>query len=70
MIRISTLDPARTIKSANEKPESLQDQMMASDIEIAQGLYQSAFSRMLNVIRALSGEEKNQAKITYFNYLD
>lgn len=62
MIRISTLDPARTIKSANEKPESLQDQMMASDIEIAQGLYQSAFSRMLNVIRALSGEEKNQAK--------
>lgn len=62
MIRISTLDPARTIKNANEKPHSLQDQMLAADIEIAQGMNKQAFDRMLTVMRSLSGEEKSKAK--------
>lgn len=62
MIRISTLDPARTIKNANEKPHSLQDQMMAADIEIAQGMNKQAFDRMLTVMRLLSGDEKSKAK--------
>ncbi|NDE71296.1 MAG: thioredoxin [Actinobacteria bacterium] len=62
MLRISTLDPVRTIKSANEKPDSLQDQMMAADIEVAQGLYRQAFDRLLAVMKRVSGDEKNKAK--------
>jgi putative thioredoxin len=62
MLRIAALDPIRTIKTANEKPDSLQDQLMASDIELAQGMYQQAFDRLLKVMRTFTGEDKNKAK--------
>ena len=62
MLRISALDPARTIKSANEKLDSLSDQLMASDIELAQGLYKEAFTRLLSFIKQSHGDDKNSAK--------
>lgn len=62
MIRIAHLDPAATIRDANEKPESLADQLMASDIEIAQGLHARAFERLLTAVRTLAGDERQKAK--------
>lgn len=73
MIRISTLDPARTIKTANEKPESLQDQMMAADIEVARGLYRQAFDRLISAMKRYAGDEKTKAKehlLTLFKLVD
>ena len=62
MIRISTLDPKRTIADADANPTSLQNQMMAADIEVAQGAHGKAFERLLKVIRESAGEEKSKAK--------
>lgn len=62
MIRISTLDPARTIKNANEKPDSITDQLMAADIEVAQGAQRQAFDRLISTMKRVSGDEKNTVK--------
>ena len=62
MIRISTLDPKRTIADADANPTSLQNQMMAADIEVAQGAYGKAFERLLKLIRESAGEDKSKAK--------
>ena len=62
MIRISTLDPKRTIADADGNPNSLHHQMMAADIEVAQGAHGKAFQRLLKLIRESSGEDKSKAK--------
>jgi putative thioredoxin len=61
-LRIEALDFERTIKNADAKPDSLQDQLMAADIEVATGRHKSAFERLLRSVRSLSGEDKNRAK--------
>lgn len=61
-IRIANLDFDRTIKDAEAKPDSLQDQLMAADIEVATGRHKAGFERLLNSVRTLSGEERNKAK--------
>jgi putative thioredoxin len=35
---------------------------MASDIELAQGLYKEAFTRLLSFIKQSNGDDKNSAK--------
>ena len=61
-LRIEALDFDRTIKSADSKPESIQDQLMAADIEVATGRHKSAFDRLLNSVRNMSGDDRNRAK--------
>ena len=61
-LRIEALDFDRTIKSADSKPDSLQEQLMASDIEVATGNHRSAFERLLRCVKSMSGEDKNRAK--------
>jgi len=62
MIRISTLDPQRTIATANSDPNSLPDALMASDVEIAHGQVKSAFDRLLLIVKANKGEDRDRAK--------
>ena len=45
-----------------QKPDSLQDQLMAADVEVATGKHKSGFERLLNAVRIMSGEDKNKAK--------
>jgi len=62
MVRISGLDFAEILARASSEPESLAAQIQASDIEIAQGQYQSAFDRLITLIKILEGDEKKKAK--------
>lgn len=62
MIRIESLDPARTIATADAKPDSITEQMMAADVEIAQGEQRKAFERLLNSMRSMSGADRDRAK--------
>ena len=62
MIRISTLNPERTIATANANPHSLSDALMASDVEIAHGQVKNAFDRLLLIIKESKGEERDRAK--------
>jgi putative thioredoxin len=61
MLRVEGLDPELTLKSA--KSDDLTSQLMCADIEIATGNNEAAFTRLLNVIRSFSGDEKEKAKL-------
>lgn len=61
MLRVEGLDPELTLKSA--KSDDLTSQLMCADIEIATGNNEAAFTRLLNVIRTFSGDEKDKAKL-------
>ena len=62
MVRISELDPQETIKQANQEPVSVEKQIKAADIEIAQGQIKSAFDRLINLVRTSDGDAKKLAK--------
>lgn len=62
MVRITGLDFAKTLAKAAAEPESLAAQIQASDIEASQGQYQSAFERLITLIKILAGDEKKRAK--------
>jgi len=61
MLRVDGLDPELTLKSA--KSDDLTSQLICADIEIATGNNEAAFTRLLNVIRSFSGDEKEKAKL-------
>ncbi len=62
MIRIEGLNPEMTIKDANSNPDVIEKQLMAADIEIAQGAPKSAFERLITFVRNSVGDEKKRAK--------
>ena len=62
MIRITGLDPAMTIQEADSHPAEITRQLMAADVEIAQGLQKRAFERLITFVRNSSGDERKQAK--------
>ena len=62
MIRIETLNPELTITDANANPTIIDKQLMAADIEIAQGAPRSAFERLITYVRNSAGEDKKRAK--------
>ncbi len=71
MLRVEGLDPELTLKSA--KSDDLTSQLMCADIEIATGNNEAAFTRLLNVIRTFSNDEKEKAKqhlIQLFNLVN
>lgn len=71
MLRVEGLDPELTLKSA--KSDDLTSQLMCADIEIATGNNEAAFTRLLNVIRTFSDNEKEKAKqhlIQLFNLVN
>jgi len=62
MIRIEALNPELTITDANANPTMIDKQLMAADIEIAQGAPKSAFERLITYVRNSAGEDKKRAK--------
>lgn len=62
MIRIEALNPELTITDANANPAMIDKQLMAADIEIAQGFPKSAFERLITFVRNSAGEDKKRAK--------
>lgn len=62
MIRIEGLSPELTIKDANSHPDVIEKQLMAADIEIAQGMPKNAFERLITLVRNSAGEDKKRVK--------
>ncbi len=62
MIRIEGLSPELTIKDANSHPNVIEKQLMAADIEIAQGIPKNAFERLITLVRNSAGEDKKRVK--------
>ena len=71
--RTQGADTKAILESATRNPLDVAAQISCADLEISNGLLDEAFSRLLNCVRSLSGEEKKQAKdhlISLFNLVD
>jgi putative thioredoxin len=60
--RTQGVDPSLAIEQADADPHDLAKARTAADVEVAQGRPESAFERLLVVVRAASGDDKTAAR--------
>ena len=73
LIRTDGLDLATIIKEASDSPSDIALQLQAADMEIANGGVEAAFTRLLQVVKATSGDERTKARehlLTLFVLVD
>jgi putative thioredoxin len=58
MARIVGVIPNEILSLAQSQQDNLEIQMKAADVEVAQGNYESAFNRLILLIKRLHGEEQ------------
>jgi len=61
--RVNTYDEAKVRRDAAENPADPDAQSKVADIDLASGLVDEAFDRLLGVIRRTSGEDRDKARI-------
>ena len=62
MIRTASLDPKKSIDEASRNPDDLDLAIKASDIEVAMGQVEAAFSRLITFIKNHPGDERKRAR--------
>jgi len=73
LIRTDGLDLEIIIKQASDSPSDIVLQLQAADMEIANGGVEAAFNRLLDVVKATSGDERTKARehlLTLFVLVD
>ena len=73
LIRTDGLDLEIIIKQATDSPSDIVLQLQAADMEIANGGVEAAFNRLLQVVKATSGDERTKARehlLTLFVLVD
>jgi putative thioredoxin len=61
--RVNSYDEAKVRRDAAEHPADPDAQAKVADIDVASGLVDEAFDRLLGVVRRTSGEERNKARV-------
>ena len=62
LIRTDSLVLGAVIKEATDNPQDLSLQLRAADMEIVNGGVEAAFTRLLDVVKGSTGDERNKAK--------
>jgi putative thioredoxin len=62
LIRTEGLDLNQVIEESTKSPTDIDLQLKAADIEIVNGGVEAAFSRLLNLVKATHGDDKNKVK--------
>jgi len=62
LIRTEGLDLNQVIEESTKSPTDIDLQLRAADIEIVNGGVETAFSRLLNLVKATQGDDKNKVK--------
>ena len=62
LIRTEGLDLNKVIEESTKSPADIELQLKAADVEIVNGGVEAAFSRLLNLVKATQGDEKNKVK--------
>jgi putative thioredoxin len=62
LIRTEGLDLNQVIEESTKSPTDIDLQLRAADIEIVNGGVEAAFSRLLNLVKATQGDDKNKVK--------
>jgi putative thioredoxin len=61
--RVSSYDQASARRAADDNPDDIDAQARVADIDLAMGRIDTSFSRMLDVIRATTGEDRDRARV-------
>jgi putative thioredoxin len=61
--RVDSYDHAAVLRDAAAAPGDVEAQAKAADIELATGRVGDAFDRLLGVVKATSGDERNKARL-------
>ena len=67
LIRTQGLDLNKIIEDSAKSPTDVELQLKAADVEIVNGGVEAAFSRLLNLVKATQGEDKNRVKTHLLN---
>lgn len=62
LARIEGLDPAIVLPAASTDPSNAQLAAQAADIEVAQGNYEAAFTRLVSAVKLTLGDERKLAR--------
>jgi putative thioredoxin len=61
--RVESYDQASARQEASNNPDDVDAQARVADIDLAMGRIDASFNRMLDVIRATSGEDRDKARV-------
>jgi putative thioredoxin len=61
--RVDSYDQAAVLRDAAARPDDVEAQIKAADVELASGQAEGAFDRMLGVVRRTSGEDRDKARL-------
>lgn len=67
LIRTQGLDLNKVIEDSAKSPTDIDLQLKAADVEIVNGGVEAAFSRLLNLVKATQGDDKNRVKTHLLN---
>ena len=67
--RAALLDSQSTLAAANGS-DDLNSQLAAADVEMISGQADAAFARLIGVVKRLSGDERNQARVRLLELFD
>lgn len=63
LVRISKLDPAAVTAATQADPTNVSAALDAADIDLSQGRPEAAFSRLVALIRLISGDEREAVRV-------
>jgi putative thioredoxin len=61
--RTESTDPAKALAAAAAKPDDVDAQLLAADVELLTGEADAAYQRLVDVIRRTSGEDREKARL-------
>ena len=63
LVRLGDADPNLVIARATAHPDDVDAQLAAADMEVAGGVPEAAFARLIAVVRATSGADRDKARV-------
>src|SRR6476660_3409054 len=60
--RVQGVDPRAVLTAADAAPDDLAAQTLAADVEVASGLADQAYQRLINLVRRVYGDEREQVR--------
>ncbi len=61
--RTQGLDPAKVLREAVERPDDIDVQLKSADLEMLSGSAESAFNRLIDLVRRTAGEDRDKVRL-------
>ncbi|WFE94447.1 tetratricopeptide repeat protein [Micromonospora sp. WMMD987] len=60
--RVAGADPQAALAAARDKPDDVDAQLLAADIEVLSGMAEQAYARLVGLVRRTSGDDRDRAR--------